>query len=409
MSAPAAPAPVPASERLDSLDTIRGLAVLGILLMNSIAFALPFAAYGNPLAFDPPTGLDWLVFALTELLADQKFLATFSMLYGAGICLMAARQQARGRRAFGLHLRRSWWLFLVGMVHAYGLWHGDILVTYAICGCLAFPLWRRSIRTLVIVGILWFSISSLLMSLGGLQLVNAPEQVLYEQGLTFPTAQETAQEIASYRSGWIEQMELRAYQAFSLQTDGLLFVLIWRATGLMLLGMALYKSGFLSALWTSHTYARLAVFSGIPGLALVASGLWLNEWHGWDYVFSFFLGEQPNYWGSVLMAIAYMSAVLWAQKQGLLSSLRKRLAAVGRMAFTNYLAQTVISTFVFYGHGLGLFATFSRTELLLYTLGVWTLQLILSPWWLDRFRFGPLEWLWRSLTYWKLQPFRLPA
>ncbi|MGH9812009.1 MAG: DUF418 domain-containing protein, partial [Candidatus Acidiferrales bacterium] len=180
----------------------------------------------------------------------------------------------------------------------------------------------------------------------------------------------------------------------------------WRPAGVMLLGMALYKVGALSAQRSAQSYATLVAVGALVGVPLIVYGVRLNEAAGWNLEWSMFHGAQLNYWGSVLVSLGYVGLVMLVCKSGALGWLTARLAAVGQMAFTNYLLHTIICTTIFYGHGLGYFGSVERTGQILIVFAVWVFQLIVSPIWLRYYRFGPFEWLWRSLTYGSLQPFR---
>ena len=193
-----------------------------------------------------------------------------------------------------------------------------------------------------------------------------------------------------------------------MQTNAFLFWSGWRAGGLMLIGMALFKWRILSAARSDRFYGWMVAIGLLVGLPVIATGVVQNFAHQRRFEYSFFLGWQFNHWGSLFVAAAYLGLVMLSIRR--LPGLRiwERLAAVGRMAFTNYILHSVLCTFIFYGHGLGLYGQVGRAGQQLVVLGVWIVQLAISPWWLARFRFGPLEWLWRSLTYWRLQPLRLP-
>ncbi|MFQ5724758.1 MAG: DUF418 domain-containing protein, partial [Terriglobia bacterium] len=177
----------------------------------------------------------------------------------------------------------------------------------------------------------------------------------------------------------------------------------WRAAGLMLVGMGLYKLGVFSARGSPRFYAGLIAAALLVGMPVVVYGIHWNFSHGWPPV-SLFYGSQFNYWGSLLVSLGWVGAVMLICQRRALGWLTRRLAAVGQMAFSNYLLHTLICTTIFYGHGLGLFGQVERVGQILIVFGVWGFQLLVSPLWLRRFRFGPLEWLWRSLTYGKLQP-----
>ena len=397
--------PTGAGGRIASLDVLRGFALLGILVMNIQLFSMPSAAYQNPAAFGDLTGINLGVWTFAHVFFSQKFLTLFSMLFGAGVCLFADRIEARGGRPAKWHYRRMGWLLAFGLAHAYLLWAGDILVTYAICGCLVYLLRRRGPRTLVVAGVASLLVTSLLLVLAGsaLTVPEVPEEAISEirRGWT-PDASELDAETAAYRGGWSEQQPVRAAEAFGIHVGLLPFFAVWFCAGLMLIGMALYKWGILSAARDDRFYARLAAAGLLAGLPLVAFGVWWNFAGDWAWQRSMFFGSLFNTWGCIPVALGYLGLVMLAVRRGFLPGLQARLAAVGRMAFTNYLLQTVLCTTVFYGHGLGLFASAERYQQLLIVFAVWALQLWLSPIWMRRYSYGPLEWLWRTLTYGRL-------
>lgn len=399
--------PVQGSERIESLDVLRGLALLGILLMNIQSFAMPGAAYLNPMAYGSLEGLDGAVWVVTHLFADQKFMAIFSMLFGAGICLFADRAVASRGRAAGLHYRRTLWLLVFGLIHAHFIWYGDILYSYALCGLWVYLFRNRSPRTLIITGVVITAVHTLFYLFSGMSLQHFPPEALAEINRSWsPTAAQIAEEVAWHQAGYLEQLPHRSGTAAFMETQLFLMIFLWRAGGMMLIGMGLYKLGVLSAERDRSFYIKLLVAGAALGLALSGWGLYQNMSRGFPMEYSFFLGSQWNYWGSIGAALAWIAAVMLMVKAGAWPGLQSRLAAVGRTAFSNYILQSVIMTFIFYGHGLGLFGELSRTAQLGMVLAVWVLQLVISPLWLARYRFGPMEWAWRSLTYWQRQPMR---
>jgi uncharacterized protein len=221
-----------------------------------------------------------------------------------------------------------------------------------------------------------------------------------------PGAEQVAEELASFRGGLAEQMPHRIRSSLNFQTFVFLIWTGWRAGGLMLMGMALYKWGVLTAQRSRKFYLAMTGIGLGVGWPVVIIGIVQNFAEGWSLEYAMFLGSQYNYWGSLLAALGYIGLVMLVSKSVTSEKRNSPLAAVGRMALTNYLVQTLICTLLFYGHGLGLFGQVERVTQLLIVIGIWALQLIVSPVWLRHFRFGPVEWLWRSLTYWKLQPMR---
>ncbi len=398
--------PVPQRERIDSLDLLRGFALLGILMMNIQTFAMPFAAYFNPTAYGDLTGANYWAWFLTHVLFDQKFMTIFSLLFGAGIVLFTQRVEAGGASATAMHYRRTLWLLLIGLIHAYLLWVGDILVLYALCALAVFWFRKRSPRMLLAVGLIFLTLGSAISLAGGFALPQMPAAEREEMRLSDwqPPAEKIQEELAAYRGAWRAQLSHRVPLVFEFQTFVILVWGFWRAGGLMLVGMALFKWGVLRGDCSPAFYRGVAAAGAGLGWPLILYGVHRNEAAGWDFNFSFFFGVQFNYWGSLLVSGAYIAVLLLIHKSGALGWLTRRLRAVGQMAFTNYLMQTLLCITFFYGPGFGLFGSVARAGQVLTVLGVWVAQLVWSPYWLARFRYGPFEWLWRSLTYWRWQP-----
>jgi len=399
--------PINLSDRIHSLDLLRGFAVMGILIMNIQSFSQIEAAYLNPRAYGDFTGVNFMVWFFSHFLADMKFMALFSMLFGAGVLLFSLRAETKTGGAAMLHYRRIFWLFILGMMHAYLLWYGDILVTYAVAGAIVYLFRNRKARTLVIWGMvsLIAGCAFFLFTYFTYDRI-PPESIKDIQTSWQPEAELVKHEVEAYQGGWVKQMDHRVEAAIMLQAFLLPAFMGWRAGGLMLLGMALFKWGVLSAKRSFRFYLIGGAIGFIIGFTLIGIGYHNNRAVDWEMGYSMFCGSQFNYWGSVFVAFGYVCLVMLVFKKPILIKLKESLSAAGRMAFTNYILQTVISTFIFYGHGLGLFGQFPRWRQILVVLGICVLQLLWSPWWLKRYKFGPLEWLWRSLTYWKWQPIK---
>jgi uncharacterized protein len=296
---------------------------------------------------------------------------------------------------------------LIGLAHAYLLWQGDILVPYAVCALLVFLFRRLSPRKLLGISLAVVSVASVLYLLFGLSVPYWPAEARQETMVHWRPALEYVQkELAAFQGGWAEQMPLRVQASLWFQTFVFLIWTVWRVGALMLLGMALFKWGVLSAQRSKRFYAILLAIGLGAGVPTVAVGVVRNFAAGWTLEYSMFLGWQFNYWGSLLVGLGYISAVMLVCKIVSDNRVTRVFASVGRMAFTNYLMQTVICTTIFYGHGLGLFGRVERVHQILIVGGVWAILLIVSPIWLRYFRFGPVEWFWRTLTYMKLQPMR---
>jgi uncharacterized protein len=402
--------PIQATERYQSIDLLRGLALLGILVMNIQLFSMPFAASINPTALGDRGPVDFAIWLASHLLFDQKYMTIFSLLFGAGILIMTTRTAEKGGRAAVLHYRRMFWLLVFGLLHAYLVWYGDILVLYAVCGAVVYLLRGRRPLTLLVLGLLVLSVESVLMIGGGLSIRGAPPEALQEFTDFFaPGPASLQEEIAAFQGGWLTQMPLRVRYSWEFHTFELWIWGIWRAGGLMLIGMALFKWGVVTGERPASFYARLAVVGFAIGLPIVALGVAWAQARNWEAISSFFLGGQFNYWGSILVSLGWIGLFLFVWKSGVLRGLVSRLVAVGRTAFSCYILTSIICTFIFYGHGLGLFGTVGRPGQLLVTVAVWITLLIVAPLWLSRYRFGPLEWLWRSLTYGERQSMRRQA
>ena len=400
--------PVVETARIDAIDVLRGFALLGILVMNVQSFAMPQAAYFNPTAYGDLEGANLYVWLAGRMLADQKFMTIFSMLFGAGIVLMAGRVEARGGAGAGrVHYRRMGWLLVIGLLHAHLLWFGDILFTYAVCGMVVYPLRHLSPGRLAALGATLLAVGSALSVGTGMSLPYWPDDALaaFTGEAWRPTPELIEAELAAYRGGWLEQQPGRSAGALVFQTFLLITWGFWRAGGLMLVGMALFKGDVFAARRSPRFYAKLIAAAVAVGLPLQAYGLSLDFARGWP-VWSFFIGMQFNYWPSIAVSLGYVGLVMLACRAAALRPFTRPFAAVGQTALTNYLLQTVLCTTIFYGHGLGWFGSVDRVGQVGVVAGVWALQLVASPLWLRRFRFGPAEWAWRSLTYGARQPLR---
>lgn len=391
--------------RIESLDVLRGFAVLGILVMNIQSFSMIGAAYINPTTYGDLSGANYWVWLMGHLLVDMKFMAIFSMLFGAGIVLMASRREAATGHSAGTHYRRMGWLLMIGLLHAYGVWYGDVLYHYAMCGMLAYLFRGCRPTVLIILGLAILAVAPGLSLLSHVTASSWPEKVMAAmQSEWRPNIERIQVELDAYRGTWMEGFRYRVGAALSMEIVLFAIQVSWRAGGLMLIGMALYKLGVFSAKRSTRFYVVMVLVGGLIGIPIVLYGVRRNEANNWSFEACFFLGTMFNYWGSLLVALGWVGLIMLICKHSVLRPLTQRLASTGQMALTNYLLQSVICTFVFYGHGLGWFGKVERTGQIGIVAAVCAFQLIASPLWLNRFRFGPVEWAWRSLTYWKRQP-----
>jgi uncharacterized protein len=404
------------------------VAVLGILAMNMYAFAMPYSAYNNPLMWGGTGTASKLVWFLTYFVFDQKFLPVFSMLFGAGLILMTERSGA-GRFA-GTWYRRNLWLVMIGAAHAYLIWWGDILFSYAILGLLIYPLRRRKAKTLITLGAIWMLPPLVLSTASSVWMektiaessaveeraavgeeLNAEEQKTldswYEmRPMLAPTAADLEADVRAYLGSYGEIVKHRIPTVLMMQTIAMMLFSLWRMGGLMLIGMGLMKLEVFSAQKSEGFYLRMLIWGYGLGLPLVAISAWRLSSHDWSALFFHQQGVHWNYIASVPVSLGHISLILLAVKRFKAGALTRRLVAVGRMAFTNYLMQSVLCTFLFYGYGFGFYGKLERPAQMVVVVAVWVLQLMYSGWWLDRFRYGPAEWFWRFLTYGKSPSFR---
>ncbi|MGA1467396.1 MAG: DUF418 domain-containing protein [Phycisphaerales bacterium] len=393
--------------RVASLDLLRGVAILGILPMNILAFALVPAAYQNPLAMGEISAGEWWSWRFTHLLFDQRFMTIFALMFGAGIALLSQRPRPDGASAAGRFYRRMAWLLVFGLVHAYGFWHGDILVTYALCAMLVFPMRRLGTGWLVAIALPLLAVPIMAWLLLSLALPLMPPDALLEMEASwFPPDEQIRASIAAMQGSWLEQMPERAVNAALMQTFVFAIWSLWRVTGLMLLGIALLRSGFFSASWPLWRYVAGTLLGFASGIAITGWGLARNEAIAYAMDDAMTIGQIFNFVGSLFGAFGWACLVLTLARLGRPAWLLPSIEAVGRTSFSNYLFQTLACTTIFNGHGLGWFGLVDRVHLWLVVIGVWLAQIVLTGLWLRAFAIGPIEWLWRSLAEWRLLPIR---
>jgi uncharacterized protein len=424
--------PLTAGERMASLDVVRGLAVLGILLMNIIGFAFHVAAYVDPTVAGGAAGLNLWVYAVNAVLVDGKMRGIFSLVFGAGVIVLTSRAVERGSAAHAadIHYRRTFWLMLFGVVHAYFLWWGDILYPYALLGLLLYPVRLMSPRGLTITGAAVAALLTLAMvgdafhavtlhnEADELKAAAARGQPLTEEQSDAvetwedryrnakPDAAEVERVNAAFRGSFGSIMAERAKLVAQFHFTPYYFPVLWDMLVMMLFGMAMMKTRVLAAERSFAYYAKLAAIAYAIGLPLSIWTVWRNVSVNFDYHAMTFnnIAYEP---ARIAVCLGHVGVVMMLVKAGRLKRLNGRLAAVGQMAFSNYILQSVICVIVFYGTGFALFGTLERYQAYYVVLACWLIHLTWSPWWLRRYRFGPLEWAWRSLTYWQRQPMRV--
>jgi uncharacterized protein len=385
------------SARIRSLDILRGVGVLGMLAVHMQLFAFPSLARWNPTSYGNFTGLNWWVWLATSLLADGKFITIFAMLLGVSIVMMASDAGSQAIPAWRIHMRRMMVLLALGLLHAYLLWSGDMLVPLALSGVVVFLFRRLSPGWLVVLGGLAFATASVLsFALTWSTAQSDPAALAAWRAQWTPRPEVINLEIVQYRGGWRAQMAQRVPAALETETVAFVTRLLWQMTGLMLLGMALFKLGVLTAARSRGFYVRMAGFGFGVGFLLIAVGLRRSVAMRWDLLDFVLVSQQLQYWGDLFVALGWMALVMLLCQRGW--PLRS-VEAVGRMALTNYLLQSVICTTIFYGHGLGLFGRVDRAGQLAMVMAIWAFQLMASLVWLRYFAVGPVEWLTRWLVF----------
>lgn len=421
--------PVAHEERVHSVDALRGFSLLGILLLNIVSFGLPFAAYMNPTAAGGADGINFATWLTAMTLWDGKMRCIFSMLFGTGAIILLERAERRGAGIFAadIYYRRTMWLILFGLLHAHLIWMGDILYAYGVVGLLLFPFRRMSAKGLITLGVIIIAVHSLqnvggAFGIGEMQKEVAaarkqeaagkkltPEQKKTVEGLTqleemfMPSREQIAKEIKTHRGGWVENLVLRSSEAAAFEFTMFFQFMFLDVLGMLILGMGLAKAGVFDASRSTAFYLKLiaaGVLIGVP----------LNYWAASEWAKSGF--SIPAYLGYVggttdagrfLVAGAYIGFIMIACQRGWLW-ITLPLAKVGRMALSNYLLTSILCTLFFNGYGLGMYAKLQRVELYLVVLGMWIINIVWSTLWLRKYRYGPAEWAWRSLTYWRRQP-----
>ncbi|MBC7863479.1 MAG: DUF418 domain-containing protein [Bacteroidia bacterium] len=431
------------SERIIYLDVLRGVALLGILTMN-----IPVLALGNYADYSPLTegikGPDFQSWFWGTVFFSGKMRALFGLLFGAGIILFTEKKAGENSLPVAdAYIRRMLWLLLFGLINSYLLlFTSDVLYLYAFCGILLFAFRTMKPRGLIIMSLLILSLYSLGQGLIFLEnqehrkvwlqtetLVKQGKKISEEQkaerkiwedlvARNFPFTKERKAEIKTeaekkfntMRSGYGTVFEELMPETIEIETTGF-YKGAWESFATIMLGMALFKLGVFSGRLNKKAYLWL-MFLGL-GIGLPLSYCATNAFYvraafvkiyfeKW-YVSAFTFEQLPR----VILTLGYVGLFMLICVSGWMKGVQKILAAVGRMAFTNYLMQSFITTFIFFGYGFGMAGKFSRYELWYFIFAIWLFQIIFSVVWLRFFTMGPLEWLWRSLIYWKRMPMRV--
>ena len=409
-------------ERIESLDVLRGFALLGILLLNIQGFGLASAFFMEPATYvKTEWGVDFVVWVLVELTSEGVMRTLFSMLFGAGVVLFVSGARAKSG---WLHYRRTFWLLVFGLIDIYLLlWYGDILVTYALAAAILWLVRDWTPRRLIILAVVLVSLGTL-QSLGSRDGLEMSRDAFFELSELDLTKAEPKADVKEFAQGWTDfksdlrsdesaiQSELEArgnsyFSAFRYNLEKanevlffqIPFVLLLDALMMMVVGMALYKLGILGGEREPRFYRNMALLGFTLGLAINAYEIWASLESAMDVLVTAPIFRPTYHLGRLSMALGYLGVILWVLKCGWLEAFRSRLACVGRMALTNYLVHSVLGLLIFSGAGLGLIGSLSFAQLYPVVMVIWLVQLAYSPWWLSRFYFGPAEWVWRCLTY----------
>ena len=425
------PGPSAPGERINALDALRGLAVLGIFVINIIGLGLPEIAFSNPKAAGGDGALNYGLWTVTTVFIEGSMRGLFSLMFGAGVILFTARAVFPGGpiRIADLFYRRTIWLIVFGLIHSFLLlMPGDILLIYGMAGLLLFPFRLLSPRKLAAIGgffLAGFVLLTLAQELEetelGLNAAAIEERIEADETLTEEEEQILEDWDDAFKGNWPDQEELeekivkRTGDPLTVFLSNAKAVAMYSSIGdlmwwgadafmMMLFGMAFYK-------WRIITAERSASFYAVMMAVGYGLGLSFRIWavaSRWDGDFSPLLWAWGSFdqLGRVAMTFGHIGMFFLLWKAFSTSLPMRALTAAGRMALTNYIGQTLIANFIFTGVGLGLYGAFDRASVYLVMLAVWTFQLAFSMWWLSRFRYGPLEWGWRSLTYWRRQPLR---
>lgn len=432
----AAAAPVAENSRLTTIDMLRGFALLGILLMNIAGFSM--ADYSFEAFKNDPGNLNFWVLQFNSIFFEGKMRAMFGMVFGAGVLLFIANKNMKGSSVHALYYRRMFWLLLFGLVHSHLiLWTGEILYFYAVCGMILYLFRNVAAKYLVwavpIVAVVSFVAGTLhYQEIRGKRLayVEAAKAQAENRTLTaaqtnaladwrevektmIPSREDAKENTQKMKSDYATVAGFLRPLVWQWQTKYLIFE-IWDSLALMLLGLALFKWGFLTGSWSRKDYWKVVKIGYGIGLPLVMYANYYNFHHFSTLEANLARMEQVsvNWIGliypfqRILIVMAHAAALILMFQSGFAQNLFRRLVAVGRMALTNYISHSVICTLFFFGYGLNFYGEFEFYQIYFVVLVIWVFQLIVSPIWLKHFQFGPLEWLWRSLTYWKLQPMR---
>lgn len=397
--------PIASGERVELIDIVRGVALFGILAANIRGFAGPALAYFQPLLVWPSMP-DRIAQAFIDVFVQGKFITIFSFLFGLGFAVQLTRADEKGARFGGFFARRLAILALMGLAHGLYVWFGDILLGYALIGFLLFFFKRRKDKTLVGWAVVLYFVPMMLMGMGVLAIELTGKQV---KGPDQSPA-EVARQVELFSSGTYGEIQPQRAKDAVANNWGFMPIMAFQLLALFLMGILAWRHGvFTPSPETIPKYRKVMILGfviGVTGNAIAIAIKWIYEPTMFPPSPTMLLIGVIQTFSIVPLSAGYVCSVILLCQD---PAWHRRLApfgAVGRTALTNYLLQSVIGTLLFYGYGLGLFMKMGPALLLVPTVVIFAIQVAASNWWLARFRFGPAEWLWRCLTYGKLQPLR---
>lgn len=424
--------PTDSSSRIESLDIIRGVALLGILYMNILEFGLA-GAYSDPTISGGSTGLNLIVWIIGNMFFEGTMRGLFTMLFGAGFILLTSLGERKGGgiKVADLYYRRTIWLLLFGFVHVYFmLWYNDILFPYAVFGLLLFPFRNTKPKYLVIAGLVLLSVTTLKQVLDYKNDLSIKtkgvlvEQIIQTDTTAILTVKQTTslktwqrfkkskknkEQVAKVNKAnlgkYLSIVKSRISTNIEMQSKRIYVRWVWDILSFMLIGIAFFKWRIFQGERSFKFYFLLMSFGYIIGLSVNYYETMLQVNSNFDLV-EMSKAKQMYQLGRLFTTIGHIGLFMLFIKSGAIRFLQKALAAVGKMALTNYLMQTILCTTYFLGYGFGMFGKLQRYELYYVVFVIWVLQLFYSPLWLKYFKYGPAEWLWRSLSYKKTQPFK---
>ncbi len=407
-------APVQQTERVQIVDILRGFALFGILFVNMTIFSQPIQAILFPA--DPATPwFDRAAAWLIHFLGEGKFYALFSMLFGLGLTLLMERVEGRGGKFVPLYLRRLLILLGFGLVHAFLIWMGDILILYALLGFLLILFRKAKPRTLLVWMVILITLP-LLFTAGATALVelgrSIPEgaqqiEIAFAETIASFEA-DLARAYDVYSGGTFAEITAQRIYDYASMGFSAFFVMGFNVLAMFLLGVYFGKQGIFRNLEANRGLFRKllawGLILGLGGNALYAS--MILSMSRIEPTWPLMLATLAQTIGAPLLMLAYVSAFCLLALNPVWGKRIQVLAPVGQMALTNYLTQSIVCTLIFYGYGLGLFGQMGMAAGIGLTLVIYLLQIPISHWWMKRFKYGPAEWLWRSLTYLKPQAMR---